>query len=389
MRSLTARITLALVLALSFIAANAAWEGSYSPLPTATSRPNSESLVAAPSTAEPSLLAQSSISLIPEFVVLPVGGLHFLLATLFDGRGDPIVGSIVRFEVHRDGAIVESGVATTRDDGTAPFEYQGPEAPADDAIIACSGSDRDVPIDCATESGLVAQATALWRLGFRCRASAIRLAQPTLGDFEPLVASPDGNCGDRKNLSYQALGALEVLNEEPQLQEIVGGAFVPGTQPALVTLKLLVAETSVVMFEGGPNFATAEAGVARIELRDVSGSVVFGATDLVARVEIDCIGGDPVFGSGSSVAGVTLPGLGIFLGNSDPDVVTVTGIGQIYLNEETYSDDGKSLTRTALRFDDETGLIGDFVVGEATVGLDQCVEVFGSPGPRGFDIIKL
>lgn len=320
----------------------------------------------------------SSISVDPDFAIRPLGGDHRVLSSVTDQTGNPAPGVLVRFEVHRGDVVVEEGVNETNEVGLAGFEYFGPNTIADDLILACASTSEEGPTSCLESRLVKAEAVVLWRHGFFCRASVIRLEGPA-GVVEPLVAGEDGTCGERVPGRILSLDC-----EQTALAALLSdgcGTYIPGEEPTLLTIDVLSASTTQAgLGQGFPHYAFAEAGVARIVIEDVlTGAGVFSAEDLYAQVHVDCTQGVPVFSSWSSA-----------LGTTNSQVLPVPGLGTFFTNEERFSEDGSTLIRTALRFVDESGAIGSFVVAEASAGLDQCITLpLEGPAPKGWNIIKL
>jgi hypothetical protein len=335
----------------------------------------------------------AKIALLPGLSIEPPGSQHATTAIVESDNGDPISGAQIRFEVSRSDSVVELGQGTTDAEGRTSFTYQGPEHPADDLIAGCTNKDGTSPRSCTTPGVVTGQALVLWRLNgrFVCRASAVRLANDNLGEVEPFVSSESETCGASKSLSRLLLGPLESLNEKVDQTTL---AMFGNSDAALITLRLVSADTTeTVLFDFAHASATSD--VERFEVQDPAGNVIVGAALLSSAAQVHCPGllditTPPAFSASSAVGSLTVLGTKIAVDDDEPADIPVPGFGVIHLNKETVGADGTRLTRTALIFEDDIGLIGNVVVAESAVGIEDACPISNvEPGPRGFDLIRL
>ncbi|HWM12771.1 MAG TPA: PKD domain-containing protein, partial [Solirubrobacteraceae bacterium] len=82
---------------------------------------------------------------------------HEVTASFAGDDPPPPAGTPVRFELSRDGAVVDTEVVPSGEDGTATFSYEH-SAPAEDTIVACAGADAcdDAPWRATAENTIVA-----------------------------------------------------------------------------------------------------------------------------------------------------------------------------------------------------------------------------------------
>jgi hypothetical protein len=85
-------------------------------------------------------LGPAEVALTPQEATNAVGDEHAVTATVTDDAGNRVPQTEVRFEVWRDGAVVEDDGDTTDEDGQAHFDYEGGE-PGEDTILVCVDPD--------------------------------------------------------------------------------------------------------------------------------------------------------------------------------------------------------------------------------------------------------
>jgi len=197
---------------------------------------------------------------------------------------------------------------------------------------------------------------------FSCRASALRLQ-----DNEVLA-------------TLEGLGLGEVLGDLTPFEPVIandandpcatGNGTLIDTEDALAAdgvgslrAQVLQAETSSI--DGG----NAEAGVAKVSIRDADGNVVIEARAVSSTATSRCAGGLAALEGSSSIAYLNVAGEVVDVTAGEQIAIPVPGIGTLYIG---YNDvENGVVTQRALFLDTETPL-GDVIVAEAIADVHDC-----------------
>lgn len=170
---------------------------------------------------------------------------------------------------------------------------------------------------------------------FSCRASLVRTEGTPGGllDMEPVVANPTSPTCQSEDAAL-----LDVLN--------------PLVIPNVATVRALYTQTN----DNGASGSEARAGAATVDVTLPDGTVVHGEA-LTSQATAGCKSNGQSDLQGSSHVLYLKVGDTTVVDVSDAQTITVPGVATVYLNQQTKSPDGTTVTQRALRVESALGTV--------------------------------